>query len=161
MIVDGEKVTESEVRRLIKLWNDECRKIAGEFFDKCRSGSFGDPGRSAKFRAFWDEVGFRCGRPAAECYAETHYLNFSEEVRRIYAELMARPDVRERDKRDMHRANIIQNMLGQFSQEIPFQIAKDSQLFWGDRYENKEISKTYGDHAEPSLVSKLLNSTAL
>jgi len=35
MIIDGERLTKSEVRKLIKFFDHECREMAGEFFDKC------------------------------------------------------------------------------------------------------------------------------
>jgi hypothetical protein len=160
MIVDGEKLSGREVKRLVNFFNHECREAAAQFFDQCRKGSFGDAGRSEKFRAFWMEVGFRCGRDPQECYVASHYTNFAEDVRRALASLLARPDVAERDKHDIHRALIIQQILGSQSQHTPVQIAKDSQQFAGDPFENREIVKTYGAHADPSSVrAKLMGST--
>lgn len=161
MIVDGERLTKSEVRRLIKLFDHECEEAAGQFYDQCRKGAFGDAGRSEKFRTFWTEVGFRCGTDPQICYVKTHYQNFAEDVRRAWAGLLARPDVAERDKQDIHKALIIQEMLGLQSQHTPVQINKDSQQFAGDGYENKQIAATYGNHAEPSQISKLMRSTAV
>lgn len=160
MIVDGERLTKSEVRRLIKFFDHECKEMAGKFFEKCRSGSFGDAGRSAKFRTFWTEVGFRLGRDPQECYVASHYQNFAEDVRRELAGLLARPDVRETDKQTIHKALIIQEMLGMFSQHTPVQLQQDSQQFAGDPVETREIAKTFGNHAEPSQLAKLMASTA-
>lgn len=159
MIVDGERLTRSQVLRLIKLFDSECREMAGRFFDQCRKGVYGDAGRSEKFRAFWAEVGFRCGTTPEHCYVESHYQNFAEDVRREWAGMLARPDVRESDKQNMHKALIVQQMLGMQSQHVPVQINQDSQAFAGDGYENRQTALNYGNHAEPALVSKLLNST--
>lgn len=161
MYVDGQKITKSEVRRLIKAFDDECKNVAGQFFDACRKGSFGDAGRSEKFRAFWHEVGFRCGADPQLCYVESHYQNFAEDVRRTWATLLTRNDVTENDKETIHKALIVQQMLGQMSQHTPVQIAKDSQQFAGDPVEVREVSKTFGNHAEKRLVDRLLGSTAV
>src|ERR1700742_1314154 len=129
MIVDGENITNSEVRRLIKFFNHECKEAAGQFFDMCRKGLLGDAGRSEKFREFWREVGFRCGKDPQLCYVESHYQNFAEDVRAGLAGLLARPDVPERDKARIHKALIVQEMLGMVSQHTPIQLQKDSQTF--------------------------------
>lgn len=160
MIVDGQRMTNSEVRKLIKFFDHECREMAGQFFEQCRTGKFGDAGRSEKFRAFWAEIGFRCGSEPVECYVASHYQNFAEDVRRHLAGLLARADVRETDKDTIHKALCVQDMLGANSDHTPVQINKDSQQFAGDPFEVKEIVKTYGAHAEPSMVNRLMNSTA-
>lgn len=160
MIVDGERLSKSEVRRLIKFFDHECKEMAGQFFEQYRTGKFGDAGRSEKFRAFWAEVGFRCGAEPVECYVASHYQNFAEDVRRLLAGLLARPDVREKDKETIHKALCVQEILGAHSQHTPVQIQKDSQQFAGDSFEVKEIVKTYGKHAEPSQIARLMNSTA-
>lgn len=160
MIVDGEKLSKSEVRKLVAFFDHECKEVAGDFFERCQKGDLGDGGRSAKFRTFWSEVGFRCGRDPQLCYVDSHYQNFAEDVRRALAGLLARPDVSEFDKQRIHKALIVQEMLGLASQHTPVQIAQDSQQFAGDRFETREIVKTYGKHAEPSLVNKLLSTTA-
>lgn len=160
MIVDGENLTNSEVRKLVKFFDHECKEMAGKFFEKCRKGLLGDAGRSEKFRAFWSEVGFRCGADPQLCYVESHYQNFAEDVRRELAGLLARPDVKEKDKEQIHKALVVQEILGMNSQHTPVQLHKDSQQFAGDGYEVKQIATTYGDHAEPSLIEKLLSTTA-
>lgn len=158
MIVDGQRLTKSEVRKLVSFFDHECREVAGEFFDKCQKGLLGDGGRSQKFRTFWSEVGFRCGRDPQECYVESHYQNFAEDVRAALAGLLARHDVNEADKYRIHQALIVQEMLGMDSQHTPAQLRKDSQQFVGDRFETKEIAKTYGNHAG-SLRDHFMNST--
>jgi len=160
MIVDGERLTKSEVRKLVKFFDHECREMAGEFFEKCRKGLLGDAGRSEKFRAFWAEIGFRCGADPQLCYINSHYQNFAEDVRRELAGLLARPDVKDADKQQIHKALIVQEMLGMNSQHTPVQLNKDSQQFAGDGFEVKQIATTYGNHAEPSMIDRLLNSTA-
>ena len=161
MIVDGERITKSEVRRLIKFFDHECKEAAGEFFDQCRKGAFGDPGRTEKFRAFWSEVGLRCGRDPQTCYVESHYQNFAEDVRRGLAGLLARPDVPEHDKQTIHRALIVQETLAINSQHTPIQIARDSQQFVGDAHEVKQIAITHGNHVEPAVMQQFLNTTAI
>lgn len=160
MIVDGERLSMHEVKRLIALFDRECKEAAAEFYDRCRKGLFGDAGRSEKFRAFWSEIGLRCGRDPQECYVASHYTNFAEDVRRALAGLLARADVADRDKQDIHRALIIQQMMGAQSQHVPTQVSRDSQQFAGDPFENREMAKTYGSHPEPSLVSKLMSTAA-
>lgn len=160
MIVDGEDLTNSEVRRLVKFFNHECEEAAGEFFDMCRKGLVGDAGRSEKFRAFWIEVGFRCGKDPQRCYVATHYQNFAEDVRAALAGLLARPDVPERDKEKIHKALCVQEILSLNSQNTPVQLKRDSQQFAGDGYENKQIAGTYGNAPEKSLIDKLLSTTA-
>ena len=160
MIVDGENLTNSEVRKLVKFFDHECKEMAGEFFEQCRKGLLSDAGRSEKFRAFWAEIGFRCGADPQLCYVNSHYQNFAEDVRRELAGLLARPDVREADKQQIHKALIVQQMIGMNSQITPLQLNKDSQQFAGDRFEVKQIATTYGNHPEPSMIDRLLSTTA-
>ena len=70
MVVDGEHLTKSEVRKLVKFFDHECKEMAGTFFEQCRKGLLGDAGRSEKFRTFWAEVGLRCGADPQLCYVE-------------------------------------------------------------------------------------------
>lgn len=160
MIVDGENLTNSEVRKLVKFFNHECKEAAGDFFEKCRKGLLGDAGRSEKFRAFWNEIGFRCGKDPQICYVESHYQNFAEDVRAALAGLLARPDIPERDKETIHKSLVVQEILSINSQNTPVQLRKDSQQFAGDSYEVKQIASTYGNKPERSLVDKLLSTTA-
>lgn len=160
MIVDGERLTNSEVRKLIRFFDQECKEMAGAFFEQCRKGLLGDAGRSEKFRAFWSEIGFRCGSDPQLCYVESHYQNFAEDVRRELAGLLAQPHVREKDKEQIHKALCVQEILGAHSQHTPVQLNKDSQQFAGDPFEVKQIATTYGKHAEPSQIQKLLSTTA-
>lgn len=160
MIVDGERLSNREVKRLINYFDHECKEVAGQFFDMCRKGSFGDPGRSEKFRAFWSEIGFRLGKDPQDCYVASHYQNFAEDVRGALAGLLARPDVREEDKATIHKALCVQEILGANSQHTPVQIAKDSQQFSGDGFEVREIAKTFGSHSDPSMIARLMNTTA-
>jgi hypothetical protein len=161
MIVDGERLSGREVRRLIAFFDRECKEAAAEFFDRCRKGLMGDAGRSEKFRTFWSEIGLRCGRDPQDCYVASHYTNFAEDVRRAMAGLLARRDVSEKDKQDIHRALIIQQMLGMHSQHVPVQLARDSQQFAGDPVEVRQMATTYGNHADPAQLRRaLLNSTA-
>lgn len=160
MIIDGENLTNSEIRKLVKFFDHECKEAAGTFFEQCRKGLLGDAGRSEKFRAFWSEVGFRCGADPQLCYVESHYQNFAEDVRSALAGLLARPDVPEHDKERIHKALCVQALLSVNSQNTPVQLKQDSQQFAGDRFEVKQIATTYGNHPEPSMIDRLLSSTA-
>lgn len=159
IIVDGERLTKSEVRKLVNFFDHECKEVAGEFFEQCRKGLLGDAGRSEKFRAFWSEIGFRCGTDPQICYIESHYQNFAEDVRAHLASLLARSDVPERDKLQIHRALIVQQMLGMNSQHTPVQLQKDSQTFAGDGFENKQTAINFGDQVEQSSLNRLLSTT--
>jgi hypothetical protein len=160
IIVDGERLSKSEVRKLVNFFDHECKEVAGEFFDQCRKGLLGDAGRSEKFRAFWSEVGFRCGKDPQLCYVETHYQNFAEDVRGHLASLLARRDVAEHDKQQIHRALIIQQMMGMNSQHVPVQLQKDSQQYAGDGYEVKQTALNFGNQVEQSQLQRLLGTTA-
>lgn len=160
MIVDGERLSRAQVRRLVEMVNKDAKEIAGQFYDQCRRGLMGDAGRSEKFRAFWSEIGFRCGTDPQTCFVESQYEKFIEDVRSHYAHLLTQPHVAEADKQKMHQALIVQAMLGANSQRIPIQVTRDSQNFAGDRFENREIASVHGNHVEPSMVARLMNSTA-
>jgi hypothetical protein len=160
ILVDGERLSKSGIRKLVKLFDDECREVAGQFFDQCRTGLLGDGGRSEKFRAFWSEVGFRLGRDPQECYVASHYQNFAEDVRTTLAGLLARHDVTDRDKEQIHKALIVQQMLGEASQHTPAQLQKDSQQFAGDGYEVKQTAINFGNAPDQPAIQRLLGSTA-
>ena len=68
--------------------------------------------------------------------------------------------VREADKQQIHKALIVQQMIGMNSQLTPLQLTKDSQQFAGDGHEVKQIATTYGNHPEPSMIDRLLSTTA-
>lgn len=152
MIVDGQNLSHAEVRRLIDMVRKDAQEYAGQFFDRCRS---------AKFRKAWAEVGFRSGRDPQLCFVDAQWTHFVEHVRSLYANMLASPKVSEDDKYRMHQALIVQAMLGAQSQDVPIQIAPGTQQFDGEKYENKQIAKTFGEHAEPSLMSKLMSSAAI
>jgi hypothetical protein len=117
--------------------------------------------RTAKFRAFWSEIGFRCGKDPQICYVESHYQNFAEDVRAALAGLLARPDVTEFDKQRIHKALIVQQVLGMDSQNTPVQLQKDSQTFAGDRFENKQTAVNFGNAPDQSAMQRLLGSTTI
>lgn len=161
MIVDGEFLSQTQVQRLLDMVRKDAMEYAGQFYDRSRKGLTGDGGRSEKFRAFWMEIGLRLARDPQDCFVAANYDKFIEDVLERYTELMQRPDVKEEDKYLMHLANIVHAMLAQQTQHTPIQLKRDSQQFAGDRFENREIIKTYGDHAEPALIAKLLQSSSL
>lgn len=151
MIVDGEKLTRSEVRRLLDMVRKDAQEYAGQFYDQCRS---------AKFRSAWAEVGLRSGRDPQMCFVDAQWTHFVEHVRSLYAEMLTSPKISEPDKYRMHQALIVQAMLGAQSQQVPIQLAPGTQQFEGEKYENRKISEIHGAHAEPSLMAKLMSSVA-
>lgn len=152
MIVDGQNLSKREVRSLIAMVRKDAEEYAGQFYDQCRS---------VKFRKAWTEVGLRAGRDPQLCFVDTQWTHFVEHVRSLYAEMLTSPRVTENDKYRMHQALIVQAMLGAHSQEVPIQIAPGTQQFQGEKYENKKIAETFGEQAEPSLLKRLMSSSAL
>ena len=152
MIVDGQILTNQEVRALIRMVRKDAEEYAGQFYDQCRS---------AKFRSAWTEVGLRAGRDAQLCFVDANWKHFVEHVRSLYVQMLTSPRVTEADKYKIQQALIVQAALGAQSQEVPIQVAPGTQQFEGEKYENRQIAQTYGEKAEPSLVRRLLNSTAL
>lgn len=151
MIVDGQNLTNREVRKLLEMFRKDCQEYAGQFFDRCRS---------VKFRTAWGEVGLREGRDAQMCFVEAQWSHFAEHVRTLYVGMLTDEKVVEDDKYRIHQALIVQATLGAASQHVPVQLAPGTQQFEGEKYENKQIAQTFGEHAEPSLMAKLLNSTS-
>jgi hypothetical protein len=152
MIVDGQNLTNQQVRRLLDMVRKDAQEYAGQFYDQCRS---------AKFRSAWTEVGLRAGRDPQRCFVDAQWTHFVEHVRMLYCEMLGSPKVTEEDKYRIHQALIVQTTLGAQSQNIPIQLAPGTQQFEGEKFENKETAKNFGERAEPSLVNKLLSSTAL
>ena len=151
MIVDGQKLSNSEVRKLIDMVRKDAQEYAGQFFDQCRS---------AKFRSAWTEVGLRSGRDPQLCFVDAQWTHFVEHVRSLYVQMLTSPKVTEDDKYRIHQALIVQATLGAQSQETPVQIAPGTQQFDGEKFENKQIASTFGEHVEPSLLAKLMQSTS-
>lgn len=152
MIVDGQILTNQQVRALIRMVRKDAEEYAGQFYDQCRS---------AKFRSAWVEVGLRTGRDPQLCFVEAQWKHFVEHVRTLYVQMLTSPRVSEADKYRIHQALIVQAQLGAQSQDIPIQLAPGTQQFEGEKYENRQTAINFGDKAEPSLVKRLLNSTAL
>jgi hypothetical protein len=151
MMVDGQLLSGPQVRALCNMVRRDAEEYAGQFFDR---------NRSVKFRKAWAEVGLRVGRDPQAVFVAQSWKHFVEHVRSLYCEMLTSPKISEDDKDRIHKALIIQAMLGARSQAAPIQLAPNTQQFEGDKFENREIAKTYGEHAEPSLMRKLLSSTA-
>lgn len=151
MIVDGENLSDIQVSRLLDMVKKDAQEYAGQFFDQCRS---------VKFRKAWVEVGLRAGRDAQLCFVDAQWGHFVEHVRALYADMLSSPKVSEDDKHKIHQALIIQAVLGDRSQNAPVQMAPGSQQFHGEKYENNKIAENFGAYAEPSLMAKLMGSTA-
>lgn len=115
------------------------------------AGCFYERNRSEKFRASW---------PNIMTYVNTKWPHFVQGVREGYAELLGRDDVPEEDKERMFAA-LTDNAESVYSDAAgsPLQIAKDSQQFHGDKYENRMIREKVGSGAA-SLASRLRTTTA-
>lgn len=151
MIVDGEELSNTQVRRLLDMVRKDAQEYAGQFYDQCRS---------KKFRTAWVEVGLRAGRDPQMCFVDAQWGHFVEHVRSLYAQMLTSPRVSEEDKYRMHQALVVQAMLGAESQNTPIQMAPGTQQFEGEKFENKQIASTFGEYAEPSLMKRLLSTTA-
>lgn len=151
MIVDGENLSDFEVHKLIAMVRKDAEEYAGQFYDQCRS---------KKFRRAWAEVGLRAGRDPQMVFVEQQWTHFVEHVRSLYAQMLTSPKVAEEDKAKIHKALIVQAVLGQQSQHAPVQMAPGTQQFEGEKYENRQISAQFGEYAEPALLAKLMSGTA-
>lgn len=151
MIVDGQNLSDSAVRRLLDMVRKDAQEYAGQFYDQCRS---------RKFRLAWTEVGLRAGRDPQLCFVDAQWGHFVEHVRSLYAEMLTSPRISEEDKYRIHQALIVQAVLGSNSQNAPVQMAPNTQQFVGEKYENNVIAKAFGEYAEPSLIKKLMSTTA-
>src|SRR6202035_6015845 len=103
MIVDGENLTNQEVRRLLAMVRKDAEEYAGQVFDQCRS---------EKFRNAWREIGLRAGRDPQRVFVEQQWTHFVEHVRSLYADMLTSPKVTEADKYRIHQALIVQAALG-------------------------------------------------
>ena len=130
MIVDGQILTNREVRKLLEMFHKHCQEYAGQFYDQCRS---------VKFRKAWTEVGLREGRDAQLCFVDAQWSHFVEHVRTVYVGMLTNEKIKEEDKYRIHQALIVQATLGATSQHVPVQIAPNTQQFVGDKFENKQI----------------------
>jgi hypothetical protein len=151
MIVDGQRLSNREVRKLLNMVRKDAEEYAGQFYDQCRS---------LKFRRAWTEVGLRAGRDPQLCFVEANAKHFVEHVRILYTEMLTSPKVAEEDKYRIHQALIVQATLGAQSQDIPIQLAPNTQQFVGEKYENNKIAEQFGERPSPSLINRLLSSTS-
>lgn len=164
IMVDGEKLTKREVKKLVEFFDKECMEYAGKFFELCKSSNIpgADAGRSEKFRNFWNEVSVQCGGVDPQvCYVSSHYQNFAEETRIALAGLLARHDVTEHDKQRIHRALIVQQMFSEMSQHTPVQLLADSQTFAGDPHEVKKTAENFGNAPDQTAINQFMGSTAI
>ncbi len=152
MVVDGQILSPQEVKRLLDMVRKDAQEYAGQFFDQCRS---------AKFRSAWRDVGFRLGRDPQRCFVDQQWGHFVEHVRKVYAEMLTNEKVSEQDKYRIHQALIVQATLGAMSQDSPVQMAPGTQAFEGEKYENNQIARDFGTHADPAMVKRLLTASTL
>lgn len=120
----------------------DAKELAGCFYEK---------NRSDKFRASW---------PNQMTYVNTKWPHFVQGVREGYAELLGHPGTPEDMKERIYEA-LLDNATEVHSDSAasPIQIAKNSQQFIGDRYENRKIIEAAGREAA-SLASRLRSTTA-
>lgn len=143
MLVNGEQIPKSEACELLRMFYNDCKQIAGQFYEH---------ERSEKFRANW---------PIDTVYVNCNWRNFFQETRQAYAELLGRPDeqVSPYDKRRIFLAIALHDQVEKVSPKFEgVQIAKDSPQFWGDKRENKNISELWGKRSN-TFREILMNGT--
>jgi len=141
MIVDGERLTNSEVRKLIKFFDHECREMAALL----RAMPQGSARRCRPLRevprvlvrgrlSLWRRsAALLCGKPLPE---------FRRGRERELLAAGAASRARQGQGADPQGA-LCPEILGANSQHTPVQLNKDSQQFAGDRFEVKQIATTY------------------
>lgn len=141
IVINGETISVSEAKKLIKMLYNDAKQIAGEFHNM---------NRSEKFRVNW---------PDEYKFAASEWRNFVEAAIQMYVNKLGDPHTPEEQKKLIHRAIVLHNEIGKdMPKDTRLQIKPDSQQFWGDRYENAKILEKFGK--TPNLRAYLQNSTA-
>lgn len=141
IIICGEEISDDEAALLRRMFENDCKKFAGEFYEM---------ERSLKYRVNWDNE---------YKFANSEWKNFVEATRAMYAARLADPKTSEADKRRMHQAIVLQDMLGKGREkDNRLQLLPNTQQFEGDKYENKKIVEKFGK--SPNLRATLLNAIA-
>lgn len=116
------------------------------------AGCFYEMDRSVTWRATW---------PDQDGYVAAKWPHFVKAVREVYAELLGRPDVPPDQKERMYEAltDDVESVVSDGAAS-PIQISRDSQVFVGDRGENRRIKDIIGVAPMP-LRAKWRSTTAL
>lgn len=134
ILVDGDLLSDDEVRKLIKLVNDVAYEMAGQFHG-CK--------RSRKFRKQW---------PNEYDFAEQNWKNFIEGARAFLADTLRKYQSgiikgKPTEADSIHKALILQAMIGEASQnQTPIQVSTGTQAFDGDSAENRKTDENFGTH---------------
>lgn len=112
------------------------------------AGVFYEQSRSAKFRATW---------PSQDSYVRANWQHFVVHVRSVYAQMLGRADVPQKQK-DLIYDALIADAAGAHAPdaELPLQLAPDTQAFVGDSKENALIDDAYGKAAAARPVKDML-----
>lgn len=139
--INGEKISASEAKGLLRMLYNDARQIAGEFHGM---------NRSEKFRVNW---------PDEYRFADANWKTFVDACRQLYAERLTDPKTPPADARKMHLALVLQAMMAQGEEaDTRLQLAPGTQQFEGDRHENRKIAERFG--RTPNLLAALMNSVA-
>lgn len=139
--INGEKVSASEAKSLLRMLYNDARQIAGEFHGM---------NRSEKFRVNW---------PDEYRFADANWKTFVDACRQLYAERLTDPKTPPAIARKMHLALVLQAMMAQGEEaDTRLQLAPGTQQFEGDRHENRKIAERFGQ--TPNLRAALMNSVA-
>jgi hypothetical protein len=144
---NGAVVPESEVAQALDTFEHDCKEFAGVFHDM---------ERSEKFRLDW---------PDQDRFVESEWRAFVAATRQLYTEQLGAAGVDEDKKRQIFLAIV---RLAQVEQENArrgiehnnrLQVMRDTQQFFGDKYENRKILEKFGKR--PTLRAAFRNATAL
>jgi hypothetical protein len=141
IVVNGQEISSYEAQQLIRMLCKDAEKFAGEFHGM---------DRSEKFRVNW---------PDEYKFAKANWKTFVQYVLAMYAEMLGNPKVLPEDKRKIHLAIVLYNMISKGQEhDTRLQLFRGTQQFDGDPYENKKIVRQFG--TKPNLRAWLRNSTA-
>lgn len=142
IIINGEQITASEAASLVRMLCNDAKQIAGTFHGM---------NRSAKFRRNW---------PNEYVFADTQWKNYVASVRAMYAERLGDPKTPPADARKMHLAMVLQTMAEQGAEkDTRLQLARNSQQFVGDKFENNKIVDKFGKQSN-TFKELLLSSSS-
>lgn len=121
----------------------QAREFAGVFYDR---------DRSTLFRLTW---------PKQDEYVDAKWPHFVEPARQVMAQMLGDPAVPEAEKAKMHEALIADrfaSVMASPAAKDVVQLAPDTSQYHGDRFENRETAKNFGNGGE--LHRRLLTTGA-
>lgn len=144
VMVDGDLLEDEEVKRLVKMLENDAYKIAGMFHGM---------ERSKKFRRQW---------PNEYVYADHNWKHFMVSARAMYADRLGDPKTPPNEAEMMHRALVLQAMMSEAAQaQTPLQLAPGTEAYQGDRQENKRTEESFGiGNSTDALKSRMLRTAA-